>query len=178
MRGLAAAHEAGLAMRINIVVSNRNAHEVPAMKAIADRFGIESFEYTNISPTIHGGGEVLPSQSREMLRTRKPYAGCNAGITHFHADPHGKASICKVGRDPQVDLIAEGADGLRRLAAAADALHAAGRPLPAGAGAARGFLPARSARKEVRHRAECPAGTEGGEKAHDRSCRRTAHPPA
>ena len=97
MRGLAAAHEAGLAMRINIVVSNRNAHEVPAMKAIADRFGIESFEYTNISPTIHGSGEVLPSQSREMLRTRKPYTGCNAGIT-------------------------EGADGLRRLAAAADAL--------------------------------------------------------
>ncbi|HEY0933254.1 MAG TPA: radical SAM protein [Trebonia sp.] len=122
MRGLAAAHEAGLAMRINIVVSNRNAHEVPAMRAIADRFGIESFEYTNISPTIHGGGEVLPSQSREMLRKRKPYAGCNAGITHFHADPHGKASICKVGRDPQVDLIAEGADGLRRLAAAADSL--------------------------------------------------------
>ena len=29
MRGLAAAHEAGLAMRINIVVSNRNAHEIP-----------------------------------------------------------------------------------------------------------------------------------------------------
>jgi MoaA/NifB/PqqE/SkfB family radical SAM enzyme len=122
MRGLAAAHEAGLAMRINIVVSNRNAHEVPAMRAIADRFGIESFEYANISPTIHGGGEVLPSQSREMLRTRKPYAGCNAGITHFHADPHGKASICKVGRDPQVDLITEGADGLRKLAAAAESL--------------------------------------------------------
>ena len=118
MRGLAAAHEAGLAMRVNIVVSNRNAHEIPAMKAISDRFGIESYEYTNISPTIHGGGEVLPSQSRDMLRTRKPYIGCNTGITHFHADPHGKASICKVGRDPQVDLIAEGGDGLRRLAAA------------------------------------------------------------
>ena len=56
-----------------------------------------------------------------MALTSRP-AGCNAGITHFHADPHGKASICKVGRDPQVDLIAEGADGLRRLAAAADAL--------------------------------------------------------
>jgi hypothetical protein len=54
--------------------------------------------------------------------TRKPYTGCNAGITHFHADPYGKASICKVGRDPQVDLITEGADGLRRLAAAADSL--------------------------------------------------------
>ena len=122
MRGLAAAHEAGLPMRINIVVSNRNAHEIPQMKAIADRYGIASFEYTNISPTIHGGGEVLPSQAREMLRKRKPYTGCNAGVTHFHADPHGRASICKVSRNPQVDLIAEGAAGLRRLAAAADSL--------------------------------------------------------
>jgi MoaA/NifB/PqqE/SkfB family radical SAM enzyme len=122
MRGLTAAHEAELPMRINIVVSRRNAHEIPQMKAIADRYGILAFEYTNISPTIHGGGEVLPSQSREMLRKRKPYIGCNAGITHFHADPHGKASICKVGRDPQVDLIAEGVAGLRRLAAAADSL--------------------------------------------------------
>jgi molybdenum cofactor biosynthesis enzyme MoaA len=122
MRGLAAAHEAQLPMRINIVVSNRNAHEIPQMKAIASRFGITYFEFTNISPTIHGGGEVLPSQAREVLRTRAPYTGCNAGITHFHADPHGQASICKIGRDPQVDLITEGADGLRRLAAAADAL--------------------------------------------------------
>jgi molybdenum cofactor biosynthesis enzyme MoaA len=122
MRGLAAAHEAGLPMRINIVVSSRNQHEIPQMKGIADRFGIPSFEYANISPTIHGGGEVLPSQSREMLRKRAPYTGCNAGITHFHADPHGRASICKIGRDPRVDLIAEGAPGLRRLAAAADAL--------------------------------------------------------
>jgi len=39
------------------------------------------FEYTNISPTIHGSGKVLPSQSRRMLRTRKPYTGCHAGIT-------------------------------------------------------------------------------------------------
>jgi molybdenum cofactor biosynthesis enzyme MoaA len=122
MRGLAAAHEAGLRMRINIVVSNRNEHEIPQMRAIADRYGIPSFEYTNISPTIHGGGEVLPSQSREMLRKRAPYTGCNAGITHFHADPHGRASICKIGRDHQVDLVAEGAPGLRRLAVAADAL--------------------------------------------------------
>jgi len=56
------------------------------MRAIAERFGIEPFEYTNISPTIHGGDEVLPSQFREMPRTRKPDVGCNAGITHFHAD--------------------------------------------------------------------------------------------
>jgi uncharacterized Fe-S cluster-containing radical SAM superfamily protein len=122
MRGLAAAHEAGLPIRLNIVVSNRNAHEIPQMRAIADRYGIQANEFTNISPTIHGGGEVLPSQAREVLRKRAPYTGCNAGITHFHADPHGMASICKIGRDPQVNLLTEAAQGLRRLAEAADAL--------------------------------------------------------
>jgi hypothetical protein len=38
------------------------------MRAIADRFGTESFD-----------GKVLPSQSREMLRTRKPYTGATLG---------------------------------------------------------------------------------------------------
>jgi MoaA/NifB/PqqE/SkfB family radical SAM enzyme len=122
MRGLGAAREAGLNLRINIVVSRHNAHERDEMQAIANRFGVAAHEYTNISPTIHGTGEVLPAQAPEVLRKRKPYTGCNAGITHFHTDPHGKASICKVGRDPQVDLIAEGPEGLRKLAEAGDRL--------------------------------------------------------
>ena len=122
MRGLDAAHEAGLRMRINCVLSNRNAHERDAMKAIASRYGIPSFEYTNITPTIHGTGEVLPSQAHEVLRKLDPYTGCNAGLTHFHADPHGRASICKIGRDSQVDLITEGAEGLRKLATIGDRL--------------------------------------------------------
>lgn len=122
MRGLEAACEAGINLRVNIVVSRHNAHERDEMQAIAERFGVPSFEYTNISPTIHGTGEVLPSQAPEVLRKRKPYTGCNAGITHFHADPHGLASICKVGRDPQVNLVEEGPEGLRKLGAVADAL--------------------------------------------------------
>lgn len=122
MRGLQAAHDAGLAMRINCVLSKHNAHERDAMKAIAGRYGIPSFEYTNITPTFHGTGEVLPSQAREVLRKLDPYTGCNAGITHFHADPHGMASICKIGRDDQVNLLEEGAEGLRKLAVAGDRL--------------------------------------------------------
>jgi MoaA/NifB/PqqE/SkfB family radical SAM enzyme len=115
MRGLAAAHEAGLNLRINIVVSRHNSHEIPLMHEIAERHGAAAFEYAQISPTIHGGAEVLPSQATEIKRDRTPYTGCNAGITYYHADPHGKASICKIGRQSQVDLIAEGTAGLSRL---------------------------------------------------------------
>ena len=166
MRGLAAAHEAGLAMRINIVVSNRNAHEVPAMKAIADRFGIESFEYTNISPTIHGGGEVLPSQSREMLRTPQavhrvqrrdhplPRRPARQGI-HLQGRPRPPGRPHRRGRRRPAQarrcrrLAAHPARRLRGLHPPENLrdLHAAGQPLPAGQGPARSVLPAR---KEVR----------------------------
>jgi hypothetical protein len=78
--------------------------------------------YTNISPTIYGGPESLPSQSAAHLRQRKVFTGCNAGHTFFHADPHGRISICKVGRDEQISLIDEGAAGLARLGAIADSL--------------------------------------------------------
>jgi hypothetical protein len=39
------------------------------------------------------------------------------------ADPHGRASICKVGRDDAIPLIEEGIDGLARLGAIADRLQ-------------------------------------------------------
>lgn len=78
--------------------------------------------YTNMTPTIYGGGESLLAQSAEHLRTRKAFTGCNAGHTFFHADPHGRVSICKVGRDDQIDLMREGLEGLRRLGGIADRL--------------------------------------------------------
>jgi MoaA/NifB/PqqE/SkfB family radical SAM enzyme len=121
-RGLAAAVEAGIPLRLNLVLTNTNAHEEAGMVALADRFGLLHMTYSNISPTIYGGGEVLPAQSVEHLRARKPFTGCNAGHTFFHTDPHGRASICKVGRDPYVSLLDEGVEGLARLGAIADSL--------------------------------------------------------
>ncbi|MGH8910209.1 MAG: radical SAM protein [Egibacteraceae bacterium] len=76
----------------------------------------------NMAPTIYGGAESLPAQSVTHLRKRKPFTGCNAGHTFFHVDPHGMASICKVGRDPQIPLMTEGVEGLRRLGGIADSL--------------------------------------------------------
>lgn len=121
-KGLAAAVAAGLPIGLNLVVTGSNAHELDAMKTLAEGYALPYHVYSNISPTIYGGAEVLRSQDPEYLRRRTPFTGCNAGHTFFHADPFGKASICKVGRDPNIPLLEEGVEGLRRLGGIADSL--------------------------------------------------------
>ncbi|MCZ4102504.1 MULTISPECIES: hypothetical protein [Streptomyces] len=121
-RGLAAAREAALPVKLNLIVSDDNAHELDGMRALAEQYGYPHQTYANMSPTIAGGSEPLPTQAADFLRQRKPFGGCNAGHTFFHADPFGVASICKVGRDPNIRLIEEGVEGLRRLGKIADSL--------------------------------------------------------
>lgn len=121
-KGLHAGHEAGLPLALSMIVTRHNAHEVPQMRALAERFSVPMDEYVNMVPTIYGGAETLPAQSADHLRKRKVFTGCNAGHTFFHVDPHGRASICKVGREPNIDLVAEGVAGLAGLGAIADRL--------------------------------------------------------
>lgn len=121
-RGMDAAREANLPVRLNIIVTNDNAHETDAMVAMAEERGLAHHVFTNMVPTIYGGPESLLAQSSEHLRARKAFSGCNAGVTFFHADPHAKVSICKVGRDDQIDLMTEGLEGLRRLPGISDDL--------------------------------------------------------
>jgi MoaA/NifB/PqqE/SkfB family radical SAM enzyme len=122
MGGLNAAHEAGVPLDLSVVITKDNAHEVDAMHAIGDQLGIKYRDYTNISPTIYGGAETLASQSLQHLAAREPFTGCNAGHTSFHVDPHGRASICKVGREPNIALAEEGVEGLHQLGGIADQL--------------------------------------------------------
>jgi MoaA/NifB/PqqE/SkfB family radical SAM enzyme len=121
-RGLHAAVEAGLPVKLSLIVTKTNAAEADQMQAMAEDLGLRHDLYVNMSPTIYGGAETLPSQSASHLRARKPFTGCNAGHSFFHVDPHGMASICKIGRDPSVPLMDEGIEGLLRLGAIADSL--------------------------------------------------------
>ncbi|GAA0345560.1 radical SAM protein [Actinoallomurus spadix] len=121
-RGLTAAHEAGLPLKLSLIITKTNAHEVEQMQAMGDALGVPHHLYLNMAPTIYGGAETLPAQSVEHLRERKPFTGCNAGHSFFHVDPHGTASICKIGRNPNIPLVAEGVEGLRRLGEIADSL--------------------------------------------------------
>lgn len=121
-RGLLAAHEAGLPLNLNLIIARQNAHEVDQMIAMAEDLGLPHHEFSNMSPTIYGGAESLPAQSLEHQRKRKVFTGCNAGHTFFHVDPHARVSICKVGRDDQINLLDEGLSGLDRLGGIADKL--------------------------------------------------------
>ncbi|MEU6594790.1 radical SAM protein [Streptomyces sp. NPDC046881] len=122
VQGMNAARHARLPLRMSIVVTDDNGHEEQAMIDLCETWGVEYEVFTNMTPTIYGGGEVLTAQSKEHLRVRKTFTGCNAGHTFFHMDPFGLVSICKIGRDDQISLPNEGIEGLARLGAIADRL--------------------------------------------------------
>lgn len=120
-KGLAAAHNAGIALELALIITRHNVHELDAMRAMADRYGARSTEYGTISPTYTGTPEPLATQAPGFLDKTSVFKGCPAGHTFFHVDPHGLATMCKVGRENPVDLMTEGLDGLVRLPGIADA---------------------------------------------------------
>ncbi len=121
VRGLRAAKAAGVAVEIALIITKRNAHEVSAMRAIAEKYATSFTEYANISPTYEGTPGPLAVQAPGWLDKSEVFRGCPAGHTFFHVDPHGFATMCKVGRENPVNLLTEGLDGLVRLPGIADA---------------------------------------------------------
>ncbi|MFF4254987.1 radical SAM protein [Streptomyces sp. NPDC001663] len=120
MRGLVAAHEAGLPLSLSVIITRENAHETDAMRALAHRYASRVREYAHMSPTFAGGAEPLAQQAPEYLQNRTPFTGCDAGHTSLNVNPFGMASVCKVSRDHPIPLLKEGLAGLARLGALAD----------------------------------------------------------
>ncbi|MGD3112324.1 radical SAM protein [Streptomyces sp. YGL11-2] len=120
-KGLSAAEEAGVPLELALIITKHNAHEVNAMRGMAEKYAATYKEYANISPTYDGGPEPLATQAPGFLDKSTIFKGCPAGHTFFHVDPHGLATMCKVGRENPINLMTEGLDGLLRLPAIADA---------------------------------------------------------
>jgi MoaA/NifB/PqqE/SkfB family radical SAM enzyme len=120
-RGLKAASAAGLPVEVTIIITKHNVAELNDMRALVDELGFPRNEYGSISPTYTGNGSTLETQAPGYLDKSAVFAGCPAGHTSFHVDPHGFATMCKVGRDNPINVIAEGPEGLLRLPAIADA---------------------------------------------------------
>ncbi|MFE2684897.1 radical SAM protein [Streptomyces mirabilis] len=123
IQGLDAAHQDRLPVRLNVIVSDDNAHELDAMAALCERYSFPHQVFTNMSPTIDGEANPLATQAEGQVKARSIFTGCNAGRTFFHVNPHGIASVCKVGRDPSVNLVTEGVAALTRLGAIAEYLQ-------------------------------------------------------
>ncbi|MFF0449694.1 radical SAM protein [Streptomyces sp. NPDC004609] len=120
MKGITAAKEAGIPLEITLIITKYSAHEVEAMRELADRYGVSRKEYGTISPTYKGGNEPLATQAEDWVNRSSVFAGCPAGHRFFHVDPHGWATMCKIGRENPVNLMSEGLSGLARLPGIAD----------------------------------------------------------
>ncbi|GAA1922250.1 hypothetical protein GCM10009716_33510 [Streptomyces sodiiphilus] len=120
-KGLKAAKEAGVSLELALIITKHNAHEIEAMRAIAEEYATTYSEYGNISPTYDGNPEPLAAQAPGFLNKSTVFKGCPAGHTFFHVDPHGFVTMCKVGRENPINLMVEGLPGLLRLPGIADA---------------------------------------------------------
>ncbi|MFJ9247895.1 radical SAM protein [Streptomyces sp. NPDC101776] len=121
LKGLKSAKDAGIPLELTLIITKHNAHEVDSMRAMAREYSATYTEYANISPTYDGTPEPLAAQAPGLLDKSTVFGGCPAGHTFFHVDPHGFATMCKIGRENPISLIAEGLDGLLRLPVIADA---------------------------------------------------------
>ncbi|MEU7045423.1 hypothetical protein AB0A77_30810 [Streptomyces varsoviensis] len=120
MRGLHAAHGAGLPLSLSVVITGTNAHEAAGMRALANRYASRVREYTHMSPTFAGEHDPLAQQAPEYLHNRTPFTGCDAGHTSLNVSALGLATVCKVSRDHPIPLLKEGVAGLARLGGISD----------------------------------------------------------
>lgn len=120
-KGLVAAAAAGLPVEVTIIITKHNIAELDEMRALVRDLGFPANEFGSISPTYTGSGSTLDAQTPGYLDKSSIFQGCPAGHTSFHVDPHGNATMCKVGRENPINLVAEGPEGLLRLPAIADA---------------------------------------------------------
>ncbi|WP_245876546.1 radical SAM protein [Streptomyces uncialis] len=121
VKGLEAARAAGINVEIALVVTKANIHEIDAMRGIARQYARSYKEYKSISPTYDGQPDPLATQALGESDRAEVFTGCPAGHTFFHADPWGRATMCKVGRENPIDLMREGVFGLRALPGISDA---------------------------------------------------------
>ncbi len=117
MKSLSAAAEAELPIRLKIILTQHNENELEAMKSLAENFGFEYYVFGRLAPTLDKDKTVLEHQAStvDLRSTRTPFKYCNAGKTFFHVNPLGIVSICMAGRNPNIDLIKYGVDGLKAM---------------------------------------------------------------
>jgi MoaA/NifB/PqqE/SkfB family radical SAM enzyme len=96
-------------VRLNIIQSKYNSHEIPLMEAKAKQYGFECNVFSLIIPTIDGNASPLSvSCPAEECNDRQDsgvtYMPCQAGLNSFHVNSSGQVSICKMARQLNCDF--------------------------------------------------------------------------
>ncbi|MCD9903152.1 radical SAM protein [Streptomyces sp. MT29] len=85
-KGLIAAREAGIALELALIITRHNAHELDAMRALAERYGAGRQEYGTISPTYSGTPEPLAARADGRISTNLANRNGHARHTSMNVD--------------------------------------------------------------------------------------------
>lgn len=123
--GLDAARRAGITVRVSIIVTKANAHEVAAMEHMMRSREFEYHTYWKMSPTLQGRKEPLDLEAdiKRIPAFFHENSGCVGGTKTLHVYASGRASPCRLLPYISVDLLAEDISALSRIA-----LHPGTRP--------------------------------------------------
>jgi len=130
VRGLELLLERNIRVALKSMILTLNKHELPAMKAFVERYGLD-FRYDGtLWPRVDGGMQPLqyrisleemiqldreyPERSTEWEKRSAQFEGiavrseyvysCGAGLRTFHIDNTGRMSACMMARQPSFDL--------------------------------------------------------------------------
>lgn len=119
-------------VRLNIIVTKYNQDEIAEMVRISKSLGFEYQIFRTISPTIDGNVNTteIMSQKCEIIERCNElkseslfYVECDAGETSFNVNSHGMMSICKIVRNPSINLLNDDIIGFDKLRHAKDELN-------------------------------------------------------
>lgn len=118
MNGLEAAHAGGINVRVSIIVTRVNAHEVADMEGMMRDRGFEHHTYWKLSPTLQGSKSPLNLEAdiRRHSTFFQEVRGCTGGKSALHVYASGRASPCRLLPYIAVDLLTEEISTLPRLA--------------------------------------------------------------
>lgn len=125
IHGLDAARQAGIAVRVSIIVTKANAHEVADMEHMMHSRKFEYHTYWKMSPTLQGRKAPLDLEAdiKRVPAFFHENGGCVGGTKTLHVYASGRASPCRLLPYISVDLLAEDIPALSRIA-----LHPGTRP--------------------------------------------------
>ncbi|MGE5506831.1 MAG: radical SAM protein [Actinomycetota bacterium] len=111
------ASTAGLRLRVSVIATKLNRHEIESMEAFLREVRAPYHIYTRISPTLAGN----PTPMEQMANIGRPATffrennRCAGGVLALHVHPSGRASPCKHLTGISADLFSGDDEQLRAL---------------------------------------------------------------